>query len=203
MSLSEKRYGKITGSQVHILFPKRSNPKTFDSYARTLAKEKVFRFRDEASTWQMEHGHMGEELAFAWFKENVDGGAFKPDYIEKGEFGASVDCISSLEYGVDFKCPTTLEKWLSYLDGIDDQQYHQCQHYMFMWKMNEWKILAYLTETIKMIDNGDFYPIPDDKRMIEFSVKKDPLWENQLIEKSEKLINLRDSYVKKYESILL
>ena len=201
-TLSEKRRGLITGSPCYVLFPKRSAEKGQITYAKLLAKEIVFGFSDNVTTWQMEHGHMGEVVAMEWFLENVDKEAIKPEFKRKGEFGGSADCITK-HYGVDFKCPTSLEKWLEYLtDGISEQQYWQAQMYMFIYDRPKWKICAYLVETNFMSENGLTYPIEDDKRSIEIVVDRLENFEELLLEKSKFVLKKRDEYIDIYKQLL-
>jgi hypothetical protein len=198
-NLSEKRYGLITGSKCHVLFPKRSAEVGQRTYAKQLAMAKYFKYSDEISTWQMEHGHYAENEAMEWFQSNIDPKAFKPDFISFEEWGGSADCLTE-NYGVDFKCPTTMEGWLDYLtDGISDQQYWQCQMYMFLYKKPLWKICAFLTETFRMGENGDRYPIAEQNRMISIDVELDVTFEPRLREISPKIIEMRESFIKQFE----
>ena len=200
--LSEKRYGLITGSACSVLFPKKSAEVGQTTYAKLLAKEYVFKHRDEITTWQMEHGHMGEIIALEWFQENIDKSAHIPEFKNEGVYGGSADCLCD-GYGVDFKCPASLEKWLEYLtDGISDQQYHQVQMYMHLYNRDKWKICAFLTETSRMVENGYQYPIDDKKRCIVINVEKDDGWFTQLEEKSKFVIEKRDFYIKIYQELI-
>lgn len=201
-NLSEKRYGLITGSQCHVLFPKRKNEQTQITYAKELAKQKVFRYYDEVNTWQIEHGYMGEYVAMEWFQNNVDSNAIKPDFVSIGEFGGSADCITEI-YGVDFKCPTSLGNWLDYLtDGISDQQYHQAQMYMHLYNKPLWKVIAYLAETERMNEMGETYPIDQDKRAIVIEVHKDDNWFNDLSLKSKFVLEKREEFVREYSKLI-
>ena len=194
----EKRYGLITGSKVSVLFPKKSSEVGQRTYAKQLANQMFFRFYDETGTWQTQHGKDFEAEAYVYYHENFDKSAVhKPDFIQLDNFGGSADCLCDA-HGVDFKCPTTLEKWLDYLHvGIDEEQYHQCQMYMFLYKKPEWKICAYLTETQKMTDNGITYPVPQDKRMITISVLPEDGWVDKLYDRAPNVIVQRDFYYEK------
>lgn len=200
--LSEKRFGMITGSECHVLFPKRSAKVGVTTYAKKLAKEIVFGWRDEVNTWQMDHGHMGESVAREWFMKYLDPKCYQPDFIQSGNFGGSGDLITTLGYGVDFKCPTSLEKWLEYLtDGISNQQYCQAQMYMHLYGFKKWKVCAFLQETNFMSDNGLIYPIDEKYRCIEIEVEKDDEWSGMLEERSIDLIRQRDEFVEVYKKI--
>ena len=194
----EKRFGLITGSKCAVLHPKRSAEVGQKTYAKQLANQMYFRFYDEQGTWQTQHGKDFEAEAYVFLHENIDKSAIhKPAFIARAWFGGSADCICD-EYGVDFKCPTTLEKWLDYLHiGIESDQYHQCQMYMMLYQKEQWKICAYLTETFKMTEQGLRYPVPHDKRMIQIVVDKDPNWELQTYTNAAPVIEARDFYFNK------
>ena len=99
---------------------------------------------------------------------------------------------------MDFKCPTTLSGWLDFLhEGISDQQYNQAQMYMFLYKKPIWHIAAFLLETQRMSDNGEQYPVPHDKRMIINSVEVNLEWQNLLVERTPKVIAMRDFFYQK------
>lgn len=196
--LSEKRYGRITGSKADVLFPKRSNPATQETYAKELARGMYFEFRDEVNTWQTNHGHYGEVIAMQEYQKSYPL-AYKPDFEPLGDdFGGSADCLIPMEdFGVDFKCPTSMEKWLEYLEGCDHQQERQAQMYMLLYKKDKWKILAFLTETERMINDGVFYPVPSDKRFIEVVIEKDPTFEEELYKRAKPLLKKRDEEYQK------
>jgi len=201
-NLSEKRFGMITGSECHVLFPKISAKVGVTTYAKKLAKEIVFGWRDEVNTWQMDHGHMGESVAREWFIKNIDPDCFQPDFIQSGNFGASGDLLTSFDYGVDFKCPTSMEKWLEYLtEGISNQQYCQAQMYMHLYGYEKWKVCAFLEETSFMSNNGLVYPIEEKNRCIHVDVEKEKGWGDLLEDRSIDLIRQRDEYVKIYQEI--
>lgn len=193
--LSPRRMGKITGSSCHILFPKRENKTTQESYAMELAIAKLFNYRQNASSWQMDHGHTREAMAMDIFR-NTYPFAYFPEFKSLGEYGGSADCmIPGEDFGVDFKCPTSLEKWLSYLNGVDHQQERQAQMYMWLYEKPKWKIIAFLNETNFMIDSGEAYPVPPGKRFIVCEIHRDPLFEAQIQERGAILLKRRDEII--------
>jgi hypothetical protein len=190
-----KRYGLITGSKCAVLHPKKSAEVGQRTYAKQLANQMYFRFYDEQGSWQTEHGNNFEAEAYVYFHENFDKSAVhKPAFIVQDNFGGSADCLCD-DYGVDFKCPTSLEKWLDYLHvGIDTDQYHQAQMYMMLYNREEWKICAFLTETEKMSNNGMTYPVPQNQRMIVVNVERDIEWAHKTYVNAEPVIVARDSF---------
>lgn len=194
----EKRYGLITGSKCSVLHPKRSAEVGQRTYAKELANQMYFRFYDEQGTWQTEHGLDFESEAYVYFHERFDKSAIhKPEFKCIDDFGGSADCICD-GYGVDFKCPTSLEKWLDYLHvGIDDQQFHQCQMYMMLYGLDNWKICAYLAETWRMTENGLVYPVPEDKRMIVVNVERQEGWKEKTYLNAIPVIEMRNFYYSK------
>lgn len=191
-----KRFGLITGSKCAVLHPEKGNGMTGQkTYAKELANNMYFRFYDEQGSWQTEHGKDFESEAYVYYHEKFDKSAVhKPPFIVLDQFGASGDCLCD-EYGVDFKCPTTLNKWLDYIHiGIDKDQFHQAQMYMMLYEKDEWKICAFLAETHKMTENGITYPVPQDKRMISVNVKKDEDWMDKTHEASKFVIEQRDIF---------
>ena len=189
------RYGLITGSKCSVLFPKRSSEAGQRTYAKQLANQMFFRFYDDKSTWQTEHGHLAEPSAFEYFQTHYNKDAeYQPEFKRLGDFGGSADCICP-EYGVDFKCPTSLEGWLDYLhDGIDPQQYYQAQMYMFLYDRPKWIICAYLLETDRMSNNGLTYPVDYKKRIISVEVKQERGWSDLLVERAPTVIQMRDFF---------
>ena len=188
------RMGKITGSKCSVLFPKRSAVVGIDTYARQLASELYFKFYDERGSWQTEHGNLNENEAFHYYQERFSKSIEFGSFHSKGECAGTSDAIDST-MGIDFKCPTTLEMWLSYMyDGISNQQYHQGQMYCYIFDRPKWRFCAYLTETQKMTDFGLTYPVHPDKRMIMVDVEADPVWVSKLEVEAPKLIDLRDKY---------
>jgi hypothetical protein len=190
----QERYGKVTGSKVAVLFPKKSAEVGQDTYARQLASQLYFKYYDETSTWQTEHGNYSEYSALEHYQNYYCKEAEKGKWISKGEMGGTCDCLAPT-HGVDFKCPTSLEKWLDYLhDGIDSQQYHQAQMYMYLFNKPLWKVCIYLTETLRMSDFGITYPVEEKNRMIIIEVQKEIGWAEKLEVEVPKLIVKRDKY---------
>jgi hypothetical protein len=193
-----KRYGLITGFKCSILHPKKSAEVGQRTYAKELANQMYFRYYDEQGSWQTEHGKDFEAEAYVYLHERFDSSAIhKPLFICIDDFGGSADCLCD-GYGVDFKCPTSLNKWLDYLHvGIDEQQYHQAQMYMFLHKLDKWKVCAYLVETKFMTETGRTYPVPHDKRMIQVEVDAESGWVDKTYKNAEFVIQARDFYYKK------
>ena len=190
-----ERFGLITGSKCSVLFPKRSAEVGQRTYAKQLANNMYFQFYDDKGTWQTEHGQLSESSAFEYYQANFDKLAeYGPKFAKEGYWGGSADAISP-SCGIDFKCPTTLEGWIDYLhEGIDDQQYHQCQMYMMLYNRESWKICAFLLETNRMSENGLTYPVQHDKRMICIEVKKEVGWREKLELITPKIITMRDEF---------
>lgn len=197
--LSSERFGYITGSKMSILFPKRSAEVGQKSYAKQLANEMFFKYYDNSGTWQTEHGQMNEYHAENHFNTYYNGFGFRPEFLADKEnwIGGSPDYVSA-DFGCDWKCPTTLQGWLDYLhNGIDESQFYQCQTYMYLTGKKLWKICAYLTETMRMIDNGLVYPIAEEKRMIIIDVHYLDQFGEMVIERSKPIIQMRDEYLAK------
>ena len=196
---SPDRFGLITGSACSVLFPKRSSEKGQDTYAKKLAMQHVFKFYDEQSTWQTEHGNMCEHEAFEYYQKYFDKSIEKGYFKSIGNCAGTCDAISE-NYGIDFKCPTTLQNWLDYLvTDISTEQYYQAQMYMYIFDKPKWKICAYLTETLRMGELGLSYPVEHNKRMIVIEVEKEQGWSDLLVERSANLIELRDKYIKVFK----
>lgn len=194
------RFGLITGSACSVLFPKRSAEVGQRTYAKQLATQMYFKYYDEVNTWQTDHGNFNEHEAFEYYQKNIDKTIEKGLFMANGYHGGTSDALCE-KHGVDFKCPTTLQKWLDYLtDGIDDQQYHQCQMYMYLFEKESWQICAYLTETLKMGEMGLTYPVPHDKRMIVINVEKEQGWLEKLNIATHKIITMRDHFYKLLEN---
>lgn len=195
--LDPERFGLITGSKCEVLFPKKSAEVGQRNYAIELANQMYWRYYDDIGSWQMEHGNNCEPMAFDYYFTHFDSKAeYKPKFKHIENWGGSADCLSP-EWGTDFKCPTTLKAWLDYLYyGINDQQKHQAQMYMFLYDRPLWKICAYLQETDKMANEGETYPVPEDKRMILIDVIRDPVWEIALRAITPKIITMRDEFLK-------
>jgi len=195
-----ERFGLITGSRCSPLVPKKSAEVGQRTLAKTLANEIYFRYYDEFGNKNTEHGTMAEFFAMEHYKQHID------ERVEKGRFLFQDDCGGSTdaelpEKGIDWKSPTSLGKWISYLhDPLDDEQVNQCQMYMWLTKKEQWDIAAYLTETEFMNDNGLRYPVPEEKRMIIVPVKKDPFWSEKLLSNKPKVIEMRNEFVEKLKS---
>jgi hypothetical protein len=190
-----ERFGRVSGSRCTPVVPKRDAKTGMITLAKELAKERFFGFYDEASTWQMEHGKMGEYWAFEHFKEHYN------EAIEKGVFGHDTDTAWSTdaelpEYGVDFKCPTTLDGFLNYIfDGISDYEYNQCQFYMYKRNKPKWVIAPFLIETQKMTDNGLTYPIASHERMVLIEVYPSQEWRDKFELNLPFVIEQRDTFL--------
>jgi hypothetical protein len=191
-----ERLGLITGSRCSVLFPKKSAEVGQDALARQLATEIYFQHYDEVTSWQMEHGKLGEHFAYNDFVKYHDKDLELGRFIQKGFCGGSTDSENPTEkYGVDFKCPTSLGKWLEYLyDGVSNDQYNQCQMYMHLTGYDKWVIAAYLVETNFMAENGLTYPVDVTKRTIIVEVLRDETWSVKLAAIVPKIIEKRDEY---------
>lgn len=192
----KERNGLITGSKCSVLFPEKGSGKAGQlTYAKELAAQRFFNYFESGGSWQTEHGDMNEHSAFEFYKSNHDFSIEKGTFVQDGNFGGSADALC-YSHGVDFKCPTSLQKWLDYLFvGIDKQQYHQCQMYMWLFKKPLWKVAIYLTETKWMDDTEQQYPVSADQRMIIVEVPKEEGWDDTLIENSQYTIEQRDLHV--------
>jgi hypothetical protein len=190
-----ERFGLVTGSTCTPLFPKRSAEVGLKNLAKKLASERYFRFYDEVSTWQMEHGHMAETFAEEFCQKHHDITVSSGSFIQKGDCGGSLDAESD-ECVWDWKSPTSLHGWLDYMhDGMSDAQKNQLQMYMYLTGKKKAKIGAFLIETNFMNDNGLVYPVPEDKRMIVVTLDKDPTWEDRLNEGLPRLVQMRDELI--------
>ena len=195
--LPQERTGLVTGSRVSVLFPKKSAEVGQRTYAKQLANERFWHYYDQTGTWQTEHGNMNEHLAEQHYFDHHGVFGERPKFIVdlENQIGGSPDWVGS-EFGIDWKCPTTLQGWLDYLhDGIDDQQYWQAQMYMHLTGKKLWYIGAYLTETLRMIDNGLTYPVPEKDRMIMVKVEFIPGFSEMLLERVPKVIAMRDQFI--------
>lgn len=197
---TKERFGLITGSECDVLFPDKGDGKVGQrTYAKKLANEMFFQFYDEKSTRDTDHGDMAEHFAFIHYQQYY-GADVKPGrWIKKGYCGGNTDAELP-DRVIDFKCPTSLHKWLSYLyDGIDKQQKYQCQMYMYLTGLEIAELCAYLTETQFMNDSGLTYPVPEQKRMIITQVKKDPSFEQSLLSAIPNIIAMRNVYLETLE----
>lgn len=197
--LPSNRRGLITGSRVSVLFPKKSSEVGQRSYAKQLANEMYFGYYDNTSTWQTEHGNLNENQAELHYKHFFGEIGERPEFIcdEPNQLGGSPDWVG-LDYGIDWKCPTSLNHWLDYLhEGIDEQQYYQAQMYMALTGKKLWKVCAFLTETTKMIDFGIEYPVPMEQRMIVTDVKLEEDFHERLLIRAPKVIQMRNEFLNK------
>jgi hypothetical protein len=190
------RFGMITGSLCYIMFPDRGTGEVgMTSYAKELATQRFFRHYDEVSTWQMQHGNMNEHEAFTYFQDNYNFTLEKGSFKMKGEHAGTSDAVAD-DYGVDFKCPTSLNGWLEYIySGINKQQYNQCQMYMYLFDKPVWKIAAYLTETEWMMERELSYPVPMDKRMIVIDVEREEGWVDRLDAATDFVVEKRAEFL--------
>lgn len=193
---SIERFGLITGSECDVLFTEKGNGEVGKrSYAKKLANQLFFKHYDEKSTRDTEHGDMAEHFAFIHYQQYYGADLKEGRWIKKGYCGGNTDAELS-DRVIDFKCPTSLDKWLSYLhDGIDKQQRYQCQMYMYLTGHDLAELCAYLTETQFMNDNGLTYPVPEEKRMIITEVKKNPSFEDSLLAQVPSIIAMRNVYM--------
>jgi hypothetical protein len=191
----KERFGLITGSACSVLFPdKGDGKKGMQTYAKKLANNMYFKYYDEVSSWQMQHGNMNEHEAFTYYQSNYDFNLTKGEWKRIGNFGGTSDALAET-YGMDLKCPCSLEAWLDYLHtGIDKQQYNQAQMYMFLFDRPLWKVCPYLTETEWMLQRNLEYPVKQDKRMIIVEVARDENWAQKLKENSAFVIDERDKF---------
>lgn len=191
-----QRFGLITGSEVGVLFPEKGSGKAGQiSYAKKLANQRYFQFYDELSTWQTRHGEMSEAFALVNFQTFINKDAEQGEFKRIGEYGGTCDCLCP-EYGVDFKCPTSLENWLNYLhEGISKQQYWQAQMYMWLFAKPKWIVSAFLIETEFMSNNGLVYPIPEEHRSITVEVEKMPYFDEELHKRGQFVLDLRDEFI--------
>lgn len=192
------RFGLITGSKCSVLFPKRSAEVGQRQYAKELANQMYWKFYDNTNNWQTEHGNLGETSAFEYLQMFYDKNAeYRPNFAKKEFWGGQADCISD-KCGYDFKCPTSLKNFLDFIhEDISDEQYHQAQMYMFLYNRDIWYICAYLLETDRMSNEGEIYPVPQNKRMIMIEVKKEIGWEEKLRLITPKIIEMRDTFYNK------
>jgi hypothetical protein len=195
----QERFGLVTGSRCSSLVPKRSADVGQRTLAKWLAKERVFEFHDERNTWQTEHGKLAEQFAFEHYEKYFDNQITKGRWIAKGDIGGSTDAEADA-YGVDFKCPTSLQGWLDYLEGIDDDQYNQAQLYMVLTGKPKWVIASYLIETQFMTDNGLVYPVEESKRMILNEVEASAEWVEKFNSNLPKVVELRNEYIELYKT---
>jgi hypothetical protein len=196
---SPERFGVITGSRCSPLVPKKSADVGQMTLAKQLANEMYFEFYDEFGNWRTEHGSMAEHFALQHYQKYFDSKITEGRWLKNGDIGGNTDAEAD-DYGADWKCPTSLEKWLDYLyKGESSDEYNQCQLYMMLTGKKRWLIGAYLLETLWMSDNGLTYPVPHDKRMIVREVKASDAWVNQFNESLPTVIEMRGIFYKKLE----
>lgn len=191
---SPERLGLVTGSRCSPLVPKIRAKAGIDTLARTLAKEIYFQHYDESGGWQTEHGKLCEHSAFEYFNERflpVEKGR----WIKVGDCGGNTDAEGE-DFGVDFKCPTSLQNWLNSLyDGVTEGEYYnQAQMYMYLTGKPKWIIASFLMETNWMSDNGLTYPVDQNKRMIINEVTANEKWVEKMLTNLPKCIKLRNYY---------
>jgi len=191
---SPERFGLVTGSRCSPLVPKVSAKAGIDTLARTLAKELYFQHYDESGGWQTEHGKNMEHSAFEYFNERYLS-VEKGRWIVKGDCGGNTDAEGE-DFGVDFKCPTSLQNWLNSLyDGVTDGEYYnQAQMYMYLTGKPKWIIASFLMETDWMGQNGLTYPVDVNKRMILNEVTASSEWVDKMLTNLPTCIQLRNYY---------
>jgi hypothetical protein len=190
------RLGKITGSRCSPLFPVKSAEVGRNTLAKELASEKYWGYYDESlGSRHTEHGKFSEKYAFEHYQRHYDKSIIQGGWREKGECGGTTDAEAD-DYGLDFKCATSLMGWQKYMfDGIDTDQINQCRWYMYLTGKPKWIIAAYLLETNWMAENGLVYPVPHEKRMILVEVFPDAEWLEKLQPAVDDVISRRDKYV--------
>lgn len=191
-----ERFGLITGSGCSVLFPKKSADVGQESYAVQLANERFWQYYDNNTTWQTEHGSMNEYHAEQFYTHTFGEFGGRPEFVcdQVNQIGGSADWVGS-SHGVDWKCPTTLAGWLQYHhrpDKIIEEYFYQAQMYMHLFGMKRWIIAGYLTETMKMIDNGLVYPVPESQRMILVEIPYQDGFSENLIVRCKPIIKRRD-----------
>jgi hypothetical protein len=194
-----ERLGKISGSECTVLLPERGDGIAGQiTYAQQLASDMFWEWGDKVDSWQTEHGHLCEPLALNYYQDHFDIDVIKPKgKAIKKYYWISPDAINSKKrYGLDFKCPTSLKTWEKYLfNGIDKQQYHQAQMYMWGMGYDLWYVCAYLMETVKMSNNGEQYDtVPYEKRMIRVEVNRDEEWADRFLKAAPFVIKKRDEF---------
>ena len=191
----EERFGLVTGSRCSPLVPIRAADVGKRTLAMQLANEKFFKCYDEISTWQTDHGKMSEHEAFEHWNKYVNIGFIqKGKWHKVGETGGTTDAEGDT-FGVDFKCPTTINGWLNFLhNDIDKAYYDQAQLYMMLTGFDTWYIAAYLSETLRMGDLGLMYPVPMEKRMIIRKIEVNEDWRIKFNTFLPLVIEMRDNF---------
>ena len=194
----QERFGIVTGSRCSPLVPVRSAEAGMKTLAMQLANEMYWQTYDEMQgSWHTEHGKMSEHDAFLhWNTFKLEVGKVGKGKWHKEEFyGGSTDAEGD-GFGVDFKCPTSLNKWLSCLhDPLEKAYYDQCQLYMLLTGFDVWYLGHYLSETIRMYDIGILYPVPEEKRMIVNRIDVDHEWRDKFMSNLPKVIEMRNQYL--------
>lgn len=194
-TFSKERFGLVTGSRCSPLVPKKDAKAGMITLSRKLANEIVFQFYDEVSTWEMEHGKLGEYFARQHYIDHFDNSISEGRWINKVKYGANTDA-ESLDYGIDFKCQTTLKGWTDTLvDEVKDTYQNQAQLYMLAAKKDRWVIANYLIETQKMTDYGLVYPVKEKDRMILQEVKASEEWQEKFFSNLPFVISKRDEFI--------
>lgn len=199
--LSPDRLGKVTASRCDVLFPARDAKKGIDNLAWELANEYLFGYTDTVSTWQTEHGLNNEYHAEKHYEQYYGGFGSRPDPIidHANQIAGSPDYLDiTHNCGCDWKCPTSYANWSEWMRPgfeLSKNYYYQAQFYMFITGATLWKVCAYLTETLKMVDNGLVYPITEEKRMIVIPVEPDKVFFDSLIERVRPVIEKRNEYI--------
>jgi hypothetical protein len=193
---NKERFGLVTGSKCSVLFPDRGDGKVGQTtYAKELANQLYFQTYDEVSTWQTEHGKLCENSAFEYYHDFIADDIETGDWFRKEECGGTTDALRP-DRVVDFKCPTSLTKWLDYLHlPLSKEQIHQGNMYMYLTGLPMFEIAAYLEETQFMSENGLTYPVPPNKRMIRVCIVKDLTWEERLMNALPFVIEKRDEFI--------
>ena len=194
-TFTKERFGIVTGSRCSPLVPKKDAKLGMITLAKELAIEVVFKFYDEVSTWQMEHGQLGEHFAMQHYKDYFDNSIVEGRWINKVNYGGNTDA-EAIDYGVDFKCQTTLKGWTDTLvDEVKDTYQNQAQLYMLLTKKDRWVIANYLIETQKMTDYGLVYPVKEKDRMILQEVKASEEWRDKFLSNLPFVISKRDEFI--------
>lgn len=190
-----ERFGRVSGSRCGPLVPLKDAKKGMITLAKKLAKERYYQFYDEVSTWEMEHGKLNEPMAHEHFKKYFDKKICKGHSGFEGELAWSTDA-EGIDYGVDYKCPTSLEKFNEYLfEGISDYEYNQAQFYMMKRNLSRWYVCPFLAETLRMSDYGLIYPEKEENRMLPIEVLPSDEWREKFWSNLPFVVENRDTYI--------
>ena len=163
--------------------------------------QRVFHHYDEIGTWQTEHGQYAEHEALQHARTYWNAKLEKPKFIANGLFGGSPDAVAD-DFGCDFKCPTSMQKWLEYaIEKVSPQQHYQCQMYMMLTGFDTWFIYAYLTETVRMGEFGLTYPVEPKNRAIKIPIEFDPMFPEQLQERTELFMPIVETYIELFSKL--